>query len=81
MKKTLFAMLCVGLSFSAIAQQQGFVSPDSQPYSQSGFKGPTPGTSSVSVSQAKSFRDDAWVALEGRIPTSNSCLPFCGRRE
>ncbi|WP_312742136.1 MULTISPECIES: YgiW/YdeI family stress tolerance OB fold protein [Enterobacteriaceae] len=67
MKKTLLAMLCVGLSFSAIAQQQGFVSPDSQPYSQSGFKGPTLGTSSVSVAQAKSFRDDAWVVLEGRI--------------
>lgn len=67
MKKMLITMLCIGLSFSAVAQQHGFVSPDNQPYSQGGFKGSTTGTSSVSVAQAKSFRDDTWVTLEGRI--------------
>ncbi|EIH0954511.1 YgiW/YdeI family stress tolerance OB fold protein, partial [Escherichia coli] len=64
-KATLIAML-IGLSFGAVAQQQqGFVSPDGQGYQQGGFKGPTPGL--TSVAQAKTFRDDAWVVLEGNI--------------
>lgn len=65
MKKTLLAVLLTGLSLGAFAQQQGFVSPTGQGYSQGGFSGPNPGLSSVA--QAKSFRDDAWVILEGNI--------------
>ena len=65
MKRTLLAVLLTGLSFGAFAQQQGFVAPAGQGYSQGGFSGPNPGLSSVA--QAKSFRDDAWVILEGNI--------------
>lgn len=65
MKKTLLAVLLAGLSLGAFAQQQGFVAPAGQGYSQGGFSGPTPGLSSVA--QAKTLRDDAWVVLEGNI--------------
>ncbi|SFU70066.1 YgiW/YdeI family stress tolerance OB fold protein [Xenorhabdus koppenhoeferi] len=65
MKKTLIALIIGTLSFGALAQQGGFVSPDSTDYTQGGFKGPTPNL--TSVAQAKSFRDDAWVVLEGNI--------------
>ncbi|HEO9044206.1 TPA: YgiW/YdeI family stress tolerance OB fold protein [Enterobacter kobei] len=65
MKKTLLTVLLTGLSLSAFAQEQGFIAPAGQTYSQGGFSGPKPGLSSVA--QAKSFRDDSWVILEGNI--------------
>ncbi|MGV3345616.1 YgiW/YdeI family stress tolerance OB fold protein [Enterobacteriaceae bacterium LUAb1] len=65
MRKTFIAMIVVGLSCSAVAQQQGFVDPEGQTHAQGGFKGPTPGLSSVA--QAKTLRDDTWVVLEGSI--------------
>ncbi|HBC1013046.1 TPA: YgiW/YdeI family stress tolerance OB fold protein [Escherichia coli] len=65
MKKTLLAVLLTGLSLGAFAKQQGFIAPVDQGYSQGGFSGPSQGLSSVA--QAKSFRDDAWVILEGNI--------------
>ncbi|HEL8026049.1 TPA: YgiW/YdeI family stress tolerance OB fold protein [Escherichia coli] len=65
MKKILLSILLSGLSLGAFAQQQGFIAPAGQEFSQGGFSGPTPGLSSVA--QAKSFRDDAWVILEGNI--------------
>ncbi|MCS3403164.1 MULTISPECIES: YgiW/YdeI family stress tolerance OB fold protein [Pantoea] len=65
MKKTIFAILIAGISFGVIAQQQGFVSPDEEIYSSGGFKGPTPGL--TTVAQAKTLRDDAWVVLVGHI--------------
>ncbi|ELY4544133.1 YgiW/YdeI family stress tolerance OB fold protein [Cronobacter sakazakii] len=65
MKKTILAVLLTGLSFGAFAQQQGEGALTGQGYSQGGFIGPNPGVSSVA--QAKSFRDDAWVILEGNI--------------
>ncbi|MDE1482825.1 YgiW/YdeI family stress tolerance OB fold protein [Xenorhabdus bovienii] len=65
MKKTLSAIILGTLSFGALAQQGGFVSPDSTGYTQGGFKGPAPDL--TSVAQAKSLRDDAWVVLEGSI--------------
>ncbi len=65
MKKTFLSFLLATISMGAFAQQQGFVSPGGQTYSQGGFKGPMPGLSSVE--QAKSLRDDAWVVLEGNI--------------
>lgn len=65
MKKTLMAVILTGVSVSAFAQQQGFVASSGLAYSQGGFSGPNPGLSSVA--QAKSFRDDALVILEGNI--------------
>ncbi|MEH3481064.1 MULTISPECIES: YgiW/YdeI family stress tolerance OB fold protein [Enterobacter] len=65
MKKTVLITLLAGISFGVAAQQQGFVSPTGQGYSQGGFSGPTPGL--TSVAQAKTFRDDSWVVLEGNI--------------
>lgn len=65
MKKTVLITLLAGISFGVAAQQQGFVSPTGKGYSQGGFSGPTPGL--TSVSQAKTFRDDSWVVLEGSI--------------
>ncbi|WP_428945340.1 YgiW/YdeI family stress tolerance OB fold protein [Pantoea sp. FN060301] len=65
MKKTLIAMVLGSLSLGALAQQTGFISPDNTASAQSGFKGPTPGM--TSVAQAKTLRDDAWVVLEGNI--------------
>ncbi|MBD2786314.1 YgiW/YdeI family stress tolerance OB fold protein [Xenorhabdus sp. DI] len=66
MKKTLSAIILSILSFGALAQQGGFASSNNaENYSQGGFKGPTP--SLTSVAQAKSFRDDSWVVLEGNI--------------
>ncbi|EHL2318695.1 YgiW/YdeI family stress tolerance OB fold protein [Escherichia coli] len=65
MKKAILIAMFIGFSFGAVAQQQGFVSPDGQGYQQGGFKGPTPGL--TSVAQAKTFRDDAWVVMEGNI--------------
>lgn len=65
MKITRLVALLAGLSFGVAAQQQGFVSPTGQGYVQGGFNGPAPGLSSVE--QAKTFRDDAWVVLEGNI--------------
>ncbi|MGK3143585.1 YgiW/YdeI family stress tolerance OB fold protein [Pantoea sp. C2G6] len=64
MKKVLLAALFAGLSFTGYAQQ-GLIMPSGQPASQGGFKGPVPGV--VSVAQAKTLRDDAWVVLEGNI--------------
>ena len=65
MKKTMLVVLLAGLSFGAVAQQEGFISPDGQGYTQGGFKGPSPGL--TSVAQAKTLRDDTWVVLEGNI--------------
>lgn len=65
MKKTILVVLLTGLSFGAVAQQQGFISPDGLGYTQGGFKGPSPGL--TSVAQAKTLRDDTWVVLEGNI--------------
>lgn len=65
MKKGILITLLAGLSFGVAAQQQGFITPEGQSYSQGGFKGPTPGLSSVA--EAKTLRDDAWVVLEGNI--------------
>ncbi|MXP57128.1 YgiW/YdeI family stress tolerance OB fold protein [Pantoea sp. Taur] len=67
MKKSLIALALGVVSFGALAQQGGFVSPQ-QPaagYNQGGFKGPAPGM--VSAAQAKTLRDDSWVVLEGNI--------------
>ncbi len=65
MKKILSVIILGTLSFGALAQQGGFVSPDSTGYTQGGFKGPMPNL--ISVTQAKSLHDDAWVVLEGSI--------------
>lgn len=65
MKHTLLAIIFASLSFSAFAQQSGFIAPESQTQSQGGFKGPTP--SQTTVAQAKTLRDDAYVVLEGNI--------------
>ncbi|AOM39488.1 YgiW/YdeI family stress tolerance OB fold protein [Xenorhabdus hominickii] len=65
MKKTLSAIIIGTLSFGALAQQGGFISPNNTDYTQGGFKGPT--SDLISVSQAKSLRDDAWIILEGNI--------------
>ncbi|CDL87472.1 YgiW/YdeI family stress tolerance OB fold protein [Xenorhabdus cabanillasii] len=65
MKKTLSVIIFSIVSFNALAQQGGFVSPDSTGYSQGGFKGPTFGL--TSVAKAKSLHDDSWVVLEGNI--------------
>lgn len=64
MKNTLIAVVFGTLSLGAFAQT-GFISPDNTTSPQSGFKGPTPGLSSVA--QAKTLRDDAWVVLEGNV--------------
>lgn len=65
MKKTLLAVLLSGFSLGAFAQQQGFVAPSDQEYSQGGFSGSTRGLSSVA--QTKTLRDGARVILEGNI--------------
>lgn len=65
MKKTLLFVMLAALSFGAVAQQQGGITPAGQGFSQGGFNGPMPGLSSVA--QAKTLRDDAWVVLEGNI--------------
>lgn len=65
MKKTAIAVLLMGFSSYALAQQAGFISPAPQNITQGGFTGPTPGLSTVA--QAKTLRDDAWVVLEGHI--------------
>lgn len=65
MKKTAAVIVLAGLTFSAFAQQQGFTSPDAQPYSPGGFQGPAPTLSTVA--RAKTLPDDAWVVLEGHI--------------
>ncbi|MEZ2578467.1 YgiW/YdeI family stress tolerance OB fold protein [Buttiauxella ferragutiae] len=65
MKKMVIVILTVGLSFSAFAQQSGFISSDTQGNTQGGFKGPAPGTSSIA--QIKTLRDNTWVVLEGSI--------------
>ncbi|KAA5940168.1 YgiW/YdeI family stress tolerance OB fold protein [Pantoea sp. Bo_2] len=64
MKKIILAALFTCMTFG-VSAQEGFVSAEGQGYSQGGFKGPTPGA--VSVAQAKTLRDDAWVVLEGNI--------------
>lgn len=61
MKKTVLAVMLTGFSFGAFAQQQSF----GVPADQGGFRGPTPGLSSVE--QAKTLRGDARVLLEGNI--------------
>ncbi|CAD5612117.1 TPA: NirD/YgiW/YdeI family stress tolerance protein [Escherichia coli] len=67
MKKTLIAFMLTGLSFGAVAQQQGFVSADGQQrYSAGGFAGPV-SSAATSVAEAKKQWDDAWVVLEGNI--------------
>lgn len=65
MKKMFTAVLVVGLSFGAIAQQDGSVPLDGQGYAQGGFKDSTSGR--YSVAQAKALSDNAWVILEGSI--------------
>lgn len=66
MKKMLIVIMLSALSLGAFAQNGGFVSPNaSAADSQSGFKGPSPAT--TTIAQAKSLRDDAWVVLEGKI--------------
>ncbi len=66
MKKLLIALALTTISFGALAQQGGFVSPSSgNTGAQGGFKGPASGL--TTVAQAKSMRDDAWVVLEGHI--------------
>lgn len=59
------AVLLSGVCFGVSAQQEGFVAPAGEGYSQGGFKGPSPEV--ASVAQAKTQRDDAWVVLEGNI--------------
>lgn len=65
MKKTLSVIILSILSFSALAQQGGVVSPGGASYSQGRFKGPT--FDPTSIAKAKSLRDDSWVVLEGNI--------------
>lgn len=65
MKNIVLGALVAGLTFSTAAQQQGFISPVEQNHAQGGFNGPQAGLSTVA--QAKTFRDDTWVVLEGNI--------------
>ncbi|WP_058912652.1 YgiW/YdeI family stress tolerance OB fold protein [Entomohabitans teleogrylli] len=66
MKQTALAIL-VGAALCAapaLAQKGGFSGPDSRS-AQGGFVGPSANASNVA--QAKTLRDDSWVALEGNI--------------
>lgn len=65
MKKILLILFFVGFSLSASAQQNGFNAPVKRGFSQGGFSGSAPGLSSVA--DARTYRDDAWVVLEGNI--------------
>lgn len=66
MNKVLIAVLLASCSFAAFSQQGGFVSPEGMA-AQGGFKGPGLASGVISVAQAKTLRDDAWVVLEGNI--------------
>ncbi|GGD32383.1 YgiW/YdeI family stress tolerance OB fold protein [Franconibacter pulveris 1160] len=69
MKKRSIALLFATAALTAapaIAQKGGFSGPDNTTAAaKGGFVGPD--AASTTVEQAKSLRDDAWVALEGNI--------------
>lgn len=69
MKKRSIALLFATaalMAAPAIAQKGGFSGPDNTTAAaKGGFVGPD--AASTTVEQAKSLRDDAWVALEGNI--------------
>lgn len=66
MKKVLMATLLASYSFAAFSQQGGFTSPEGGA-ALGGFKGPGLVSGVISVAQAKTFRNDAWVVLEGNV--------------
>jgi len=65
MKKLSLLIILAAVSTEAFARLPVFSSHQDQEYVQGGFKGSKPGL--TSVAQAKTFRDDAWVVLEGNI--------------
>ncbi|MFB5745346.1 YgiW/YdeI family stress tolerance OB fold protein [Cedecea sp. P7760] len=71
MKKTaaLFAIIALTSAPLFAAQTGGFVDPNAavqtQPVQQGGFVGPT--GSKTTVKQAKTFSDDTWVTLTGKV--------------
>ncbi|EPS0558330.1 YgiW/YdeI family stress tolerance OB fold protein [Enterobacter roggenkampii] len=65
MKKILMALIFTGFSFTALAQNSGFVAQDGQAASQGVFSDPA--TEMSTAAQAKTLRDDTWVVLEGNI--------------
>lgn len=64
MKKAMLIALFAGLSFGAVAQQQGLITSSGGPAT-GGFSGPKPAISSVE--QAKTMNDESMVVLEGSL--------------
>lgn len=72
MKKRSLALLLAAATLTAapaFAQKGGFSGPDATASANSAGKGGFvgPDVANTTVEQAKSLRDDAWVALEGNI--------------